>query len=549
MSYTVTDYLLDRLAEAGVDRLFGVPGDFTLAMLDHVEEHPTIDWVGCGNELGAGYAADGYARVRGLGAVCTTFGVGELSALNAVAGAYAEHVPLLHIVGAPTIAVQAAARATHHSLGDGDFRRFARMTAEVTAVQAILGADDAEASIDRVIAEVRERRRPGYLLIPADVAAGPATPPSAPLPVRTGVTDPNQLAEFTAAARAVLAEAARPALIADVLVERMGGQARLDALLATGIPHATLLWGRHVVDETAPGFLGTYIGAASPPPLLEAIDGADALVLAGVQFTELTSGFFSQRFGTANVIDVGPRGCAIGGRRFAPIALPDGLAALDGLIPGPAGPQPAPRPGVGPLPTGDRVLTQESLWDAVALRLQPGDLVLADQGTPFFGMAAHPLPDDVLCIGQPLWASIGYTMGAGLGAALGAPERRPLVLIGDGAAQLTVAELGTMARYGVPATVILVDNAGYTIERSIHGPHADYNGIQPWDWSALPVALGGSAARGVRVTTVGELDAALADAGDGLLLIQAVVEPLDVPELLAAISEQAAAQNTAPPSH
>ena len=474
---------------------------------------------------------------------------GELSALNAVAGAYAEHVPLLHIVGAPTVAVQAAGRATHHSLGDGDFRRFARMTAEVTAVQAILGADDAQGSIDRVIAEVRERRRPGYLLIPADVAAGPATPPTSPLPVRTGVTDPNQLAEFTAAARAILTGAERPALIADVLVERMGGQPQLDALLATGIPHATLLWGRHVVDETAPGFVGTYIGAASPAPLLDAIDGADVLVLAGVQFTELTSGFFSQRFGTANVIDVGPRGCAIGGRRFAPIALPDGLAALDGLIPAPADPRPAPRPEIGPLPPADTVLTQETLWDAVALRLGPGDLVLADQGTPFFGMAAHPLPTDVLCIGQPLWASIGYTLGAGLGAALGAPGRRPLVLVGDGAAQLTVAELGTMARYGVPATVILVDNAGYTIERSIHGPHADYNGIQPWDWSALPAALGGTGARGVRVTTVGELDAALAEAGEGLLLVQAVVEPLDVPELLAAISEQAAAQNTAPPSH
>ena len=113
--YTVSDYLLDRLAELGVDRIFGVPGDFTLALLDHVDDDDRIEWVGMANELGAGYAADGYARLRGLGVVCTTFGVGELSAINAVAGAYAEHVPLLHLVGSPSTLVQSAGRATHHS--------------------------------------------------------------------------------------------------------------------------------------------------------------------------------------------------------------------------------------------------------------------------------------------------------------------------------------------------------------------------------------------------------------------------------------------------
>src|SRR5664279_1470768 len=166
--YTVTDYLLDRLAEAGVDRLFGVPGDFTLGLLDHVEAHGTVQWVGCANELGAGYAADGYARIRGLGALCTTFGVGELSALNAIAGSFAEHVPVIHLVGAPTTTTQAARRATHHTLGDGDFGHFARMTAEVTGAQGILTERNAVAAIDRVIAEVLERRLPGYLLLPAD---------------------------------------------------------------------------------------------------------------------------------------------------------------------------------------------------------------------------------------------------------------------------------------------------------------------------------------------------------------------------------------------
>lgn len=151
----MADYLLDRLAEQGVRHLFGVPGDFTLAFLDHVERHPLVEWVGCANELTAGYAADGYARLGGLGALSTTFGVGELSAINAVAGSFAEHVPIVHIVGAPSTATQEAGRATHHTLGDGDFGHFARMTAEVTAVQDTLTAADAGAQIDRVLSGAR----------------------------------------------------------------------------------------------------------------------------------------------------------------------------------------------------------------------------------------------------------------------------------------------------------------------------------------------------------------------------------------------------------
>jgi indolepyruvate decarboxylase len=116
VAYTVTDFLLDRLGELGAGHMFGVPGDFTLGLLDHVDAHPDMEWVGTASELGAGYAADGYARVRGLGVVCTTFGVGELSAVNALAGSYAERVPVLALVGAPTTAVQqAGARPTTRS--------------------------------------------------------------------------------------------------------------------------------------------------------------------------------------------------------------------------------------------------------------------------------------------------------------------------------------------------------------------------------------------------------------------------------------------------
>ena len=251
-----------------------MPGDFTLAMLDDVEEHPTIEWVGCANELGAGYAADGYARIRGLGVVCTTFGVGELSAINAIAGAYAEHVPVIHVVGSPATTTQAAGRATHHTLGDGDFGHFARMTAEVTHAQGLLTVENAAAEIDRVIRETLTERRPGYVLIPADVAKAPLPAPDAPPALDAEASDPASLAPC-AAGRGGDRGCLVGSLLAGILVHRMGAEAALNELLALGVPHAVSLWGRRVVDESSAHYVGTYIGAVSSPEALAAVEDVD----------------------------------------------------------------------------------------------------------------------------------------------------------------------------------------------------------------------------------------------------------------------------------
>src|SRR6478672_1286402 len=141
--YTVADHLMDRLAELGCDKVFGVPGDYSLGLLDHIVAHPAVEWVGCSNELNAGYAADGYGRMRGIGAVCTTFGVGELSAINAITGSFAEFVPVVHVVGSPKTAAQSAHKLVHHTLGDGIFNHFLSMQADITCAQAALTPDTA----------------------------------------------------------------------------------------------------------------------------------------------------------------------------------------------------------------------------------------------------------------------------------------------------------------------------------------------------------------------------------------------------------------------
>ncbi len=537
--YTVGDYLLDRLAELGVSEIFGVPGDYNLEFLDHIVAHPIIRWVGSANELNAGYAADGYGRLRGMSAVVTAFGVGELSATNAIAGSYAEHVPVVHIVGGPSKDAQGARRALHHSLGDGDFEHFFRISREITCAQANLMPATACREIDRVICEVREQKRPGYLLLSTDVARFPTEPPGAPLPPLAGGTSPRALSLFTRAAADLIGDH-QLTVLADLLVHRLQAIKELEALLSADVvPHATLMWGKSLLDESSANFLGIYAGAASAEPVRKAIEQAPVLVTAGVVFTDMVSGFFSQRIDPARTIDIGQYQSSVADQVFAPLEMGAALQAVATIltkrgISSPPVAVPPAEPGP-PTPRRDEPLNQEMLWNRLCEALTPGNVVLADQGTSFYGMADHRLPQGVTFIGQPLWGSIGYTLPAALGAAVAHPDRRTVLLIGDGAAQLTVQELGIFSREGLSPVIVVVNNDGYTVERAIHGETATYNDIVSWRWTDVPGALGVTNHLAMRAENYGELDDALtaaAEQQDRMVVVEAVLPRLDVPPLL-----------------
>ena len=383
--YTVGDYLLDRLAELGVSEIFGVPGDYNLQFLDHIVAHPDIRWVGSANELNAGYSADGYGRLRGMAAVVTTFGVGELSAVNAVAGSYAEHVPVVHIVGGPTKDAQGTHRALHHSLGDGDFEHFFRISREITCAQANLMTATACREIDRVLSEVREQKRPGYLLLSSDVARFPTEPPGTPLARYTGGTSPRALSMFIDAATELIADH-QLTVLADLLVHRLQAVKDLEALLAADVvPHATLMWGKSLLDESSPNFLGIYAGSASAEPVRTAIEQAPVLVTAGVVFTDMVSGFFSQRIDPTKTIDVAQYQSSVAGQVFAPLEMGAALEALSGILVrrGISSPPVAPLPDNRAIeaPKKNQAITQRALWDRLCAALTPGNVVLADQGT------------------------------------------------------------------------------------------------------------------------------------------------------------------------
>jgi TPP-dependent 2-oxoacid decarboxylase len=541
--YTIGDYLLDRLAELGVSEIFGVPGDYNLEFLDHIVAHPSIRWVGNVNELNAGYAADGYGRLRGMAAVVTTFGVGELSATNAIAGSYAEHVPVVHIVGGPSKDAQGTRRALHHSLGDGDFEHFFRISREITCAQANLMPATACREIDRVLSEVREQKRPGYLLLSTDVARFPTEPAEAPLRRYTGGTSPRALSMFIDAATDLIGDN-RLTVLADLLVHRLQTVKELEALLtADVVPYATLMWGKSLLDESSPNYLGIYAGAASAPKVRTAIEDAPVLVTAGVVFTDMVSGFFSQHIDSARTIDVDQYQSSVAGQVFAPLEMGAALGALAEILvrrgissPPVSSPQDQEPDAGAQAPARDQPLTQQMVWDRLCRALTPGNVVLADQGTSFYGMADHRLPTGVTFIGQPLWGSIGYTLPAALGAAVAHPDRRTVLLIGDGAAQLTVQELGTFFREGLSPVIVVVNNDGYTVERAIHGETAPYNDIASWNWTEVPNALGVANHLAFRTQNYGELDDALTTAAehqDRMVFVEVVLPRLEIPPLLA----------------
>lgn len=574
---SVGGYLARRLLELGGAHLFGLPGDFNLTLLDEMLAEPGLEWVGTTNELNAAYAADGYARTkRGVAGLVTTYGVGELSAINGVAGSFAEDVPVVQITGMPSTAHRVAGTLLHHTLVDGEYDHFFRAYREVTAAGATLRAQDAGQQIDRVLRTALEKSKPVYLGVPMDVAAAPI--PAAPLarPLRPSRSDEAALAEFEAELATVLGGQRTVTLLAGPRIHRRRAEGLLERIAGhTGVRVATQASSKAMLSEAHPASLGIYMGAmTSSAPTRDAVDGAGVLVLAGTVLSDVLTGFFSQRFDLAAAIELGISAARIGPVTFHDIRLEDSLAALDRVLDGlhldPAPPvshawpyRNPPATGDSPDPVGsdagsdagsddgsdDRSgesapLTQDRLWRIVQDWLPGNMIAIADAGTALYGALELQMPAGTELLASPIWSSIGYTLPATLGTGLAAPDRRSVLFIGDGAAQLTATELATILHRGLTPIIVLINNDGYTIERVIQSPDAVYQQVTRWDWAALPAAL----APGIDVVTGSvrtgaELRAALADAlvtTDRAVLLEVKLDRDDAPALLATLGRMVA---------
>jgi indolepyruvate decarboxylase len=547
MTITIADYLLTRLAELGVHHMFGVPGDFNLWFLEQLITNSDVKFVGCCNELNAAYAADGCARLAGVSALATTYGVGELASLAGVAGAYAERVPIACITGAPPVHATRERALLHHTLADGNFDNMLNCYREFTIAQARIEPATARNEIDRVLRTCWLQKRPVYLHLPSDVAGVKIGSITKPLDLNWPCSDPRQLARAVSQISERLSRAKQPAILLDADVDRFGLAEPVIALAeANDIPIAHLIPAKGVIRETHPLSIGIYRGAASSPAVRAAVEDSDCLLCFGARLTDVASGLFTHKIDATSVIDLQPFSVRLHGEFFSAVVAKELLSGMLARTQRTSEPASCQLPHVTAHTESETngMLTQAVLWRHIQKYLREGDVIVSDTGTSFFASANLTLPDGASFIAQPIWGSLGYALPAALGTSLAAPDRRQLVFLGDGAFQMTVQELSTILRLNLNPIIFLLNNDGYTIERLILGPESSYNDISPWQYSQVPAVFDTRNRAIVHVVrTEAELEAALHAARDvsKLHLIELVLPRMDAPEALVRFARKAAA--------
>lgn len=526
MTHTVIQHVLSRLHDIGVSDVFGVPGDYSFAVSDAVCEDPRLRWIGCCNELNAAYAADGYARIKGVAALSTTYGVGELSALNGIAGAYAEHLPVFHLVGMPNMATQLARAPMHHTLGNGEYDLFRRMSEPVVCAHAVMTPQNVAYETERLIAEALYHRRPVYMAFPADLANEPVLGEAQP--IAAPKSDPAKLAAAANAIAAALDAASSACLIGGVLVARAGQRKALQALVdASGLPFSTMLMGKSVLEERQPAYIGIYNGALMNEEVRGFVESCDRVLLIGAPMTDFNSGAFSARLDTARAIIVNHHHVRIDGKTYDGVEMADLLAALTERLDRRSWPMlkaKALGPTAGGGPEAIDVAALYARWEGF---LKPGDIVVVETGTVSMGMGFALMPEGASYHNQTLWGSIGWATPAAFGAAVAAPDRRVVLITGEGAHQLTVQELSQFGRYGLKPTIFVLNNDGYLIERLLcKDPAAAYNELARWHYAELPKAFGNDGWLTARVATCAEFDDAMAAASrvDAAAYIEVVTD-------------------------
>jgi indolepyruvate decarboxylase len=528
---TIGDFLLRRLQEAGVRHLFGVPGDFNLELLQQNEDGGYLQWVGTCSELNASYAADGYARLNGMGAVTVTNAVGALSTINGIAGSFAEHVPVVCIAGSIPLRSIERGLGMHHTTGDGTWDRFLGAFGQVTAAHTRLTPSNAATEIDRLILTAWREKLPVYLELPSDISYLDIEVPAAPLDLAEPSADPERLKSCAAAIAARLSQAKSPAILVDQDVARYGAAPEVVALASKlRMPVAVTGPAKAVIDEDFDYYAGVYNGMGSDPRTREAVESADCLLSIGYRPIDGTSGDFTARL-PANTIRARGHSVDIGEDNFQAVTLKELLRGVVDAVPAvttrAAGNLAAPMPA--PSADGSAKLTQAAYWETIQGYLRPGDVLLTDNGTSY-AIFGFRLPPRCTVVASVIWGSIGYSVGALLGTLTAAPERRHLLFIGDGSFQETAQELSTMLRHDCKPVIFLINNGGYTIERGYMGKSSDYNDIARWSYADLPKAFRPDTdAQTFVVKTAADLERALGAPNDRMVFIESIMDPHDAP--------------------
>lgn len=553
-----------RLVQIGIKDVFSVPGDFNLALLDHLIAEPELNLVGCCNELNAGYAADGYARAKGVGACVVTFTVGGLSVLNAIAGACSENLPVICIVGGPNSNDYGTNRILHHTIGLPDFSQELRCFQTVTCFQAVVNnLDDAHELIDTAISTALKESKPVYISISCNLPGIPhPTFARNPVPYFLAPQLSNQLGLEAAveATAEFLNKAVKPVIIGGPKLRVAKAQkAFVELADACGYPVAVMPSGKGLVPEHHPHFIGTYWGAVSTNYVGEVVESADAYVFVGPIFNDYSSVGYSLLIKKEKMVLVQPNRVTVGnGPSYGCVVMAEFLRALAKklkrnttamenfhriYVP----------PGM-PLKSGkDEPLRVNVLFKHIQDMIDGNTAVIAETGDSWFNCQKLRLPEGCKFEFQMQYGSIGWSVGATLGYAQAAQDKRVVAFIGDGSFQVTAQDVSTMIRCGQKTIIFLINNGGYTIEVEIHdGP---YNVIKNWDYTGFIKAIhnGQGNCWTAKVQTEEQLTDAIATATTGehknsLCFIEVIVHKDDTSKELLEWGSRVASANSRPPN-
>lgn len=488
---TIGSAVIERLHQLGVRHIFGIPGDYVLTLYQLIDQS-SIKHIGTTREDCAGFAADAYARINGIGAVCVTYCVGGLNTVNAIACAYAERSPVVLLTGSPGLSERIRMPYMHHMVREFSTQRdvFERMTVAAVSLDDPLTA---EREMDRAFAALLRYRRPIYIEIPRDLVHTPLGAPLRPLCLDDGASDPAALDEAIAEVRTMLASAKRPAILAGAEIGRFGLQDHLTRLVERlNVPIASTLLGKSVIREDHPLYIGVYGGLIARDEIQQFVNDSDCLLILGSILSDMEGlDANSPLLTEGRTIHATADRVAIKHHRYDSIRFQDFVQALSTHPFSPAPSRVLPPPmsiETKPVAPGDPV-TLYGLFRHLDSVLDAKTLIVADVGESLFAAADLHVHRRFEFLSPAYYTSMGFAVPAAVGAAFADPAVRPIVLVGDGAFQMTGTELATAVRYGQTPIVIVLNNRGYSTEREIlEGP---FNDIHDWHYERVCDLVGG----------------------------------------------------------
>jgi indolepyruvate decarboxylase len=540
LNLSIGEYLIRRLQDYGIADVFGIPGDYVLSFYTMLEKSP-LNIVGCTREDCAGFAADAYARVHGMGALCVTYCVGGLSVCNSIAGAYAEKSPVVMITGSPGLRERVRNPLLHHMVRDWrtQYDVFERLCCAGSELSDPLKAFS---EIDRVLATCARFKRPVYLEIPRDmVHLRPETAP--PYKQSEWPSDTRALNEAVDETVERIQNARQPVLLLGVEIHRFGLQDEAVRLAeASGIPMAATILGKGVVAETHPLYMGLYGGALGRDEVTKYVEASDCVIMLGTFMTDINLGVYTAELDMADCILVTSEELRLRHHHYHDVRLDDFVRTLSGRKPRPQSPPPAAPTEFWKEPftlQPESRITVTRLMDRLDEQLDDETAVIADIGDSLFGATDLTTRGRTEFLSPAYYTSMGFAVPAALGVHVARPNARVVVIVGDGAFQMTGMELSNLVRHKFATVVIVLDNSGYGTERLLHPGDWKFNDIQPWQYHRLPEVLGGG--KGYLIRTEGDFDQALTTAWQdrsGPSILHVMIDPNDCSRALAKLAEK-----------